>query len=80
MPAITKPSPRDRLLHAATELFYGEGVQSVGIDRVIAHPGVAKASLSGIADSQRLADRLRLIYDGGSLIHAAPRTAIRQEL
>jgi AcrR family transcriptional regulator len=45
MPAITKPSPRERLLDAATELFYAEGVQSVGIDRVIAHAGVAKASL-----------------------------------
>jgi AcrR family transcriptional regulator len=45
MPAMTKPSPRERLLDAATELFYAEGVQSVGIDRVIAHAGVAKASL-----------------------------------
>jgi AcrR family transcriptional regulator len=39
MPASTKPSPRERLLDA-TELFYAEGVQSVGIDRVIAHAGV----------------------------------------
>jgi AcrR family transcriptional regulator len=45
MPTTTKPSPRDRLLDAATELFYAEGVQSVGIDRVIARAGVAKASL-----------------------------------
>src|SRR5689334_6646480 len=45
MPASAKPSPRERLLDAATELFYAEGVQSVGIDRVIAHAGVAKASL-----------------------------------
>jgi len=49
MPAATttttKPSPRERLLNAATELFYAEGVQSVGIDRVIARAGVAKASL-----------------------------------
>jgi AcrR family transcriptional regulator len=41
----SKPSPRERLLDAATELFYAEGIQSVGIDRVIAHAGVAKASL-----------------------------------
>jgi AcrR family transcriptional regulator len=40
-----KRSPRDRLLEAASELFYAEGVQSVGIDRVIARAGVAKASL-----------------------------------
>ncbi|MEU3244279.1 MULTISPECIES: TetR/AcrR family transcriptional regulator [unclassified Streptomyces] len=41
----TKPSARERLLEAANELFYGEGVQTVGIDRVIEHAGVAKASL-----------------------------------
>ncbi len=40
-----KQSPRERLLQAASELFYAEGVQSVGVDRVIAHAGVAKASL-----------------------------------
>lgn len=40
-----KPSARDRLLAAADELFYAEGVHTVGIDRVIEHAGVAKASL-----------------------------------
>jgi AcrR family transcriptional regulator len=45
-PAATrKPSARDRLLAAADELFYAEGVHTVGIDRVIEHAGVAKASL-----------------------------------
>ncbi|WP_386430608.1 TetR/AcrR family transcriptional regulator [Streptomyces polygonati] len=39
-----KPSARERLLDA-TELFYREGVQSVGIDRIIDQAGVAKASL-----------------------------------
>jgi AcrR family transcriptional regulator len=38
-------TPRERLLEAARELFYAEGVQSVGIDRVIERAGVAKASL-----------------------------------
>jgi AcrR family transcriptional regulator len=38
-------SARERLLLAADELFYAEGVQSVGIDRVVEHAGVAKASL-----------------------------------
>jgi AcrR family transcriptional regulator len=45
----TKPSERlsarDRLLAAAEELFYEEGVNTVGIDRVIERAGVAKASL-----------------------------------
>lgn len=40
-----RASARERLLAAASELFYREGVQSVGIDRVIEHAGVAKASL-----------------------------------
>jgi AcrR family transcriptional regulator len=40
-----KPSARERLLAAASELFYAEGVHTVGIDRVIEHAGVAKASL-----------------------------------
>jgi AcrR family transcriptional regulator len=37
--------PRERLLQAARELFYAEGVHTVGIDRVIERAGVAKASL-----------------------------------
>jgi AcrR family transcriptional regulator len=44
-PKAVKSSPRERLLQAAGELFYAEGVQSVGIDRVIERAGVAKASL-----------------------------------
>ena len=39
------PSARERLLAAANELFYAEGVHTVGIDRVIERAGVAKASL-----------------------------------
>ncbi|MEO6775093.1 MAG: TetR/AcrR family transcriptional regulator [Kofleriaceae bacterium] len=38
-------SARARLLAAANELFYEEGVHTVGIDRVIERAGVAKASL-----------------------------------
>ena len=36
---------RERLLAAAEELFYGEGINTVGIDRIIERAGVAKASL-----------------------------------
>lgn len=36
---------RERLLDAANELFYAEGIHTVGIDRVIDKAGVAKASL-----------------------------------
>jgi AcrR family transcriptional regulator len=41
----SRPSARERLLAAADELFYAEGVHTVGIDRIIEHAGVAKASL-----------------------------------
>src|SRR5258706_14111650 len=44
-PAARRGSARERLLAAAEELFYGEGINTVGIDRVIEHAGVAKASL-----------------------------------
>jgi AcrR family transcriptional regulator len=37
------PSPRQRLLDTALRLFYAEGL-NVGIDRIIAEAGVAKAS------------------------------------
>ena len=40
-----KRSARERLLTAAEELFYGEGINTVGIDRIIERAGVAKASL-----------------------------------
>jgi AcrR family transcriptional regulator len=38
-------SARERLLAAAAELFYAEGINTVGIDRIIERAGVAKASL-----------------------------------
>ena len=55
----TAPSPtehrspaRERLLAAANELFYAEGVQTVGIDRIIERAGVAKASLYNLFGSK----------------------------
>ena len=38
-------SVRERLLDTADRLFYKEGVRAVGIDRVLAEAGAAKASL-----------------------------------
>jgi len=35
---------RDRILYTAAGLFYREGVRSVGIDRIIAEAGTAKAT------------------------------------
>jgi AcrR family transcriptional regulator len=57
--SITAPAPsehrssaRERLLAAANELFYAEGVQTVGIDRIIERAGVAKASLYNLFGSK----------------------------
>jgi len=44
-PAKRRTSARERLLEAADGLFYSEGINNVGIDRVIEQAGVAKASL-----------------------------------
>jgi AcrR family transcriptional regulator len=38
-------SARERLLDAASHLFYAEGVHTVGVDRVVERAGVAKATL-----------------------------------
>jgi AcrR family transcriptional regulator len=49
---LDRRSARDRLLDAADELFYEEGVHTVGIDRVIERAGVAKASLYNVFGSK----------------------------
>jgi AcrR family transcriptional regulator len=53
-PAATeaRTPARERLLDAANELFYAEGVQTVGIDRIIQRAGVAKASLYNLFGSK----------------------------
>ena len=40
-----RQSARDRLLRAADELFYAEGVHVVGVDRIVERAGVTKATL-----------------------------------
>jgi AcrR family transcriptional regulator len=51
-PTGHRASARERLLAAANELFYAEGVQTVGIDRIIERAGVAKASLYNLFGSK----------------------------
>ena len=44
--SAVRPSPaRQRLLKAATELFYREGIHSVGVDRIIEAAGVTRATM-----------------------------------
>jgi AcrR family transcriptional regulator len=76
---------RERLLASANELFYAEGVHTVGIDRIIEHAGVAKASLYNIFGSKEgLVDAyLAIHYDdttqrllGAIERHRSPRKRI----
>jgi|SRR6202045_1636439 len=50
--ASQPPTARDRLLAAADELFYAEGVHVVGVDRIVERAGVTKASLYNIFGSK----------------------------
>jgi AcrR family transcriptional regulator len=41
---VPPPSARDRILDTAFRLFYAHGLRAVGVDRIIAESGVAKAT------------------------------------
>jgi AcrR family transcriptional regulator len=70
-----RPSARERLLTAADELFYAEGVHTVGIDRVIERADVSKASLYKIFGSKD-----ELIRSYLTARHAARRERLTAEL
>jgi AcrR family transcriptional regulator len=74
-PQQRSAAARARLLAAASELFYAEGVQSVGVDRVIEHAGVAKATLYSAFGSK---EELVRAYLGAR--HAATRERMAAEL
>jgi AcrR family transcriptional regulator len=74
-PRERSAAARARLLAAASELFYAEGVQSVGIDRVIEHAGVAKATLYSAFGSKEGLVRAYL-----QARHAATRERMIREL
>jgi AcrR family transcriptional regulator len=75
---VTKsPKPaRERLLAAADELFYAEGVHTVGIDRIIERAGVAKASLYSLFGNK---EGLIRAYLRGRLERRQDRTIRRLE-
>lgn len=54
-----KPSPSQRLLETASALFAENGIRAVGIDRILADAGVARASLYSSYGSK---DALVLAY------------------
>jgi AcrR family transcriptional regulator len=39
-----RPEPRERILESAYELFAHKGIRAVGVDELISHAGVAKAT------------------------------------
>ena len=41
----TSSPPRERLLRTAADLFYREGINGVGVDRVLAEAGVTRATM-----------------------------------
>ncbi|WP_410810049.1 TetR/AcrR family transcriptional regulator [Micromonospora sp. 067-2] len=45
MPSPGRSAPRDHLLTTASQLFYSEGINSVGVDRVLRQAGVTRATL-----------------------------------
>ncbi|MGF6884579.1 AcrR family transcriptional regulator [Nocardia sp. GAS34] len=68
-------STRERLLAAADELFYAEGVNSVGVDQVIRKAGVARASLYNTFGSK--SELVRAYLKGR---HAQTRERMAREL
>ena len=79
------PSARERLLASADELFYEHGINRVGIDRVIEHAGVAKASLYDCFGSKeeliraylkRRGDRRQTLLSEGMAQQKTPRDKI----
>ncbi|MEH1058380.1 TetR family transcriptional regulator [Micromonospora sp. CPCC 206171] len=45
MATTRRSAPRDQLLATASRLFYNDGINSVGVDRVLQEAGVTRATL-----------------------------------
>jgi AcrR family transcriptional regulator len=73
--AIDSRPARDRLLDAASELFYEHGVHTVGIDTIIERAGVAKASLYSAFGSK--AELVRAYLEAR---HASRRATVLAEM
>jgi AcrR family transcriptional regulator len=72
---VDRVSARERLLNAARELFYEEGVHTVGVDRLVERAGVAKATLYALFGSK---DGLVRAYLAAR--HDATRTRMDHQL
>ena len=72
----TQVPARTRLLEAATRLFYADGVHAVGIDRIIAEAGVAKASFYNHFPSKD--DLVRAYVEEQSELQRAVATSVAE--
>src|SRR5260370_38640399 len=70
----TRP-PRDRLLDAASELFYEHGVHTVGIDTIIERAAVAQATLYSAFGSKE--ELVRAYHEAR---HASRRATVLAEM
>ncbi len=77
----SRPPARERLLAAADALFYGDGITTTGVDRVVARAGVAVASLYNlfggkdnlvVAYLERRDRRWRAVWDAEVDRHTDP--------
>ena len=62
-PSLTRPSDaRERLLRTASELFYREGIHSVGVDRIVAigGDGTVREVAGALSRTGALADAVAL--------------------
>jgi AcrR family transcriptional regulator len=80
-----KPSTRERLLHAASELFYREGSVAVGVDKVCQQAQISKRSMYQLfatkddlvaASLQRTGEALLAAYLPGPDDTGSPRERI----
>lgn len=91
MPARTRDSlpPRQHLLEVAAELFYREGINSVGIDQIVREAGVTRATLYRhfpgkealvVAYLQREDEQLRAVFAQGEAQAVSPEHMLESAL
>lgn len=70
---------RERLLHAASALFYREGIHAVGVDRVLAEAGVTRATFYRYFPSKEDLVRAYLGVEDATIRAAFARAGERSE-
>lgn len=77
---------KDRILRVASDLFYSNGIRSVGVDRIVSTAGVAKATLYGHFASKEaivvayLRDRDRAVINELKRVSSADDRTVRERV